>query len=166
MRWVRPDLTSPSKATASLRELRLEELKRGDQLLLEREPPRDVDRRRDHVVRGLSEVHLVVRVHCGARILEAPCREACHHLVRIHVRRGARPRLVDVDDEFPVPDPVADFRGGRLDRRGDPGLEGMPSSPLVRAEASLMSPSAWIIRRPNLWPLTGKFSTARWVCAP
>ena len=41
-----------------------------------------------------------------------------------------------------------------------------PSSPLTLAATPLMQPSAPIMSRPSRSPDTGKFSTARWVCAP
>ncbi|MOA17970.1 hypothetical protein D3C78_1382550 [compost metagenome] len=41
-----------------------------------------------------------------------------------------------------------------------------PSATLARAAASLASSSARMKPSGRRWPLTGKFCTARWVCAP
>ena len=41
-----------------------------------------------------------------------------------------------------------------------------PSSPLTSAAAALIAPRAWISPRSTVSPETGKFSTARCVCAP
>src|SRR3954451_10576781 len=51
--------------------------------------------RREHVVRGLAHVHVVVRMHVLAG-------ERRDDLVRVHVRRRARPGLKDVDRELVV----------------------------------------------------------------
>src|SRR5437588_419159 len=67
-------------------------------------PPRGTWPRRGR----LAHVHVVVRVH----VLAGERRE---HLVRIHVRRGARPRLEDVDRKLVVELAVRDPRR----RRGD-----------------------------------------------
>ena len=61
-----------------------------------------VDGRREHVVRRLRCVDVVVRVH---RVAERLRRQVGQHLVHVHVRRRARARLVHVDREVVVPRP-------------------------------------------------------------
>ena len=86
-------------------------LERGGELLHRRQQVvrdlverREVDGGREDVVRRLAHVHVVVRVDVLAR-------ERRDHLVRVHVRRGARAGLEDVDRELVVElaagDPVA-----------------------------------------------------------
>ncbi len=94
--------------------------------------------------------------------MDVVAREARHHLVRVHVRRGARAGLEDVDRELVVRlagcDPVA---GG-----GDPlGLVGVeqPSSAFTRAAAALIRPSQRATDTGIGSPETGKFTTA-FVC--
>ena len=60
-------------------------LRRGDELVGNRDRGREVDRRGKHVVRRLRRVHMVVRVD-RCRITEAGRRQARDHLVRVHVR--------------------------------------------------------------------------------
>ena len=74
---------------------------RWDQLPLHRHARRDMNGRGDDVVRRLAEVDVVIGVHrpgdpddlVGA---------ASHDFVGIHVRRGARSRLIDVHDELAI----------------------------------------------------------------
>ncbi len=84
-----------------------------DELLLDRDARRHVDRRRDHVVRRLREVHVVVGMDLGAEDLRRAVRD---HLVGVHVRGRPRPGLVDVEDELVVPFPRHHL-GGRGDDR-------------------------------------------------
>ena len=80
---------------------------------------REAHRGRDHVVRRLRHVDVVVRMDEGvvallpAHQLAGPVRD---HLVHVHVKRRARARLVRVDHELVVVLPGQDLLGGRHDR--------------------------------------------------
>jgi len=90
MRWVRPDLTTSSNSDAFASSER-----------------RQVHRRREDVVRRLTHVHVVVGVHVFAG-------KRGDHLVRVHVRGGARAGLEDIDRklivELPCGNPVTGLR--------------------------------------------------------
>ncbi len=75
-----------------------------------------VDRRREDVVRGLAEVDVIVRVGLVTG-------EVGHHLVRVHVRGGARAGLEDVDGELVVVLAGGDRVAGRGDALRDVGVE-------------------------------------------
>ena len=67
------------------------------------EKERQADRRRIDVVRRLGKVHVVVGVddvEAALRQAEMLQRAVHHDLVDVHVRRGARPALEDVEDEL------------------------------------------------------------------
>ena len=70
-----------------------------------------MDRGGEDVVRRLAHVHVVVRVDVVAG-------EGGDHLVRVHVRRGARAGLEDVDRELVVELAVGDAVGGGGDALG------------------------------------------------
>ena len=72
--------------------------------------------RREDVVRRLAHVHVVVRVDVVAG-------ERRDHLVRVHVRRGARAGLEDVDRELVVELACGDAVGGGCDALGLVGVE-------------------------------------------
>ena len=74
---------------------RAEPVDRRQQIALDLAEGGDVDRRREDVVRGLAHVDVVVRVGPVAG-------ERGDHLVRVHVRGGARPGLEDVDRELVI----------------------------------------------------------------
>jgi hypothetical protein len=82
-----------------LRRLRLQRrsqlVERRQQIVGELVERREMHGGGEHVVRRLPHVHVVVRVHVVAR-------ERGHHLVRVHVRRGPRAGLEDVDRELVV----------------------------------------------------------------
>ncbi len=87
---------------------------------------RDARRRGEHVVGGLSHVHVVVRV--DERVLAARAAEDFggaigNHLVRVHVVRGAGARLVHVDDELIAQRPGADLVGRAHDGVRDARVE-------------------------------------------
>ena len=117
-----------------------------------------MDGRGKDVVRRLPEVDVVV----GMDVLAG---EACDHLVRVHVRRGARARLEDVDRKL-----VVELAGGHAVGGGGDALR------LVRVEQAELGVDA---RGGGLdppeptcdgvgigSPETGKFSTAFWVSPP
>src|SRR5215207_634068 len=54
-----------------------------------------MDGRGEHVIRRLAEVHMVVR-------MDACASQGGHHLVRVHIRRGAGASLEDVDRKLVV----------------------------------------------------------------
>src|SRR5690606_3760608 len=97
-----------------------EPVERRDQLRLHRDPRGDVHRRRDHVVRRLPHVDVVVGVDLPAGGLGG---EAGDDLVRVHVRRGPAAGLVDVEGEVGVEGACADALGGGGDGLGDGGVE-------------------------------------------
>jgi hypothetical protein len=96
----------------------LELVQRGHQVAVQRLDDGHVNRRRDHVVRRLAHVHVVVRVHqLRADLAAQDLRRAVRdHLVRVHVGRGARAGLEDVDHELVVVLAVGDLAGRLLDR--------------------------------------------------
>ncbi len=88
---------------------------RRQQLFLDSVQRREVDRCREHIVRALSHVHVIVRMDQRLVPSSAPQnldRARGNHLVRVHVRRGSRPGLEHIDDEFPIELPI-----GNLERR-------------------------------------------------
>ncbi len=90
-------------------ERRAQVVERGQEVVHDLVERREVHSRREHVVRALAHVHVVVCMHVLAG-------EGCDHLVGIHVRRRARAGLKDVDRELVVELAVRDaIRGG-----GDP----------------------------------------------
>ena len=92
---VRPALTRSANSSRFRGEGGGECLQRGQELGLDGVHRREVHRRREHVVRRLPHVHVVVRVHALAG-------EVRDHLVGVHVRGGAGAGLEDVDRELVV----------------------------------------------------------------
>jgi hypothetical protein len=95
----------------------------GQQVLVEGLTGGDVERRGHHVVGRLAVVDVVVgvdRVPAGPAQLAGPARD---HLVGVHVCRGARAGLEDVDDEVVVQAAIRHLPGGGPDVAGDPGIE-------------------------------------------
>ena len=101
---VRPDFTMSANVRRLVLERAGEELERRQQLVDSGVERREVHRRREHVVRRLPHVDVVVRVDVVAG-------EGRDHLVRVHVRARAGAGLEDVDRELVVElarcDPVA-----------------------------------------------------------
>ena len=93
-----------------------EPLERRQQVLLDAVDRGQVDGRREDVVRRLAHVHVVVRVGVVAGQLG-------DHLVRVHVRRGARAGLEDVDRELVVVLALGHLVTGAGDALGDLGVE-------------------------------------------
>ena len=82
---------------------------------------RHVDGGREHVVRALPHVHVVVRMDAGplpARLAEELQGAVGDHLVGVHVGRGPRPGLEDVDHELAIEPTFRHFRRGADDRLG------------------------------------------------
>ncbi len=148
-------------------ERRGERLQRGKQVLLDGFEGGDVHGRRNHVVGRLAEVDVVVRVDDAVTdALAHNLRGAVgDDLVGVHVRRRARPGLEHVDGELVVELAGDDFVGGLDDAvRLVVGI--VSRSRFACAAAFFTTPSARTNRRPKVMPEMGKFSTARWVCAP
>ncbi len=139
-----------------------EVVERGDEVADERARHGDVHRGREHVVRRLRGVDVVVRVHGRAELRRS---------------RGSRaPRSCSCSSWCPS-------RSGRCrpgtGRGGAPAMISsaaatiesaisgatMPSSLLTIAAARLMRARATICAGSRPDPEIGKFSTARWVCA-
>ena len=95
MRCVRPDFTTSSNSAAFALERRRELLERGQKIVRELAERREVHGGREHVVRRLAHVHVVVRVDVVAG-------ERRDDLVRVHVRARPRAGLEDVDRELVV----------------------------------------------------------------
>src|SRR5690348_7894299 len=79
-----------------------------------------MDSGRNHVVAGLTEIHVVVRMDqlapsCPTQQFRRAIR---NHLVRIHVRRGAGAGLKNIDGKFGVQFSVDDLGSRLLDRFG------------------------------------------------
>ena len=95
IRCVRPDLTTSANSSALPCQRGGEPVERGLQLVDDPVERGQVHRRREHVVRRLAHVDVIVGVHPLAG-------ERGDHLVRVHVRRGAGAGLEDVDRELAV----------------------------------------------------------------
>ena len=61
------------------------------------------------VVRGLAQVDVIVRVHDAARAGKDRGGPVGHHLVGVHVRRGARTGLEHVEREMRIESAVGDL---------------------------------------------------------
>ena len=84
---------------------------------LQRQQRPQPHRRREHIVRRLPIVHMVIRMHplvppqrrrfVGAlRARDDLVRPIRNHLIRVHVEADARAGLKDIDDKLRVPPPV------------------------------------------------------------
>ena len=113
---MRPDLTRSANSSALRVERRGEPVERGQQVVADLVERGEVDRRREDVVRGLAHVDVVVGMGAVAG-------EVGDHLVRVHVRRGARAGLEDVDRELVVVLAGGDRVAGGGDPLGDVGVE-------------------------------------------
>ena len=99
-----------------------ESLQRGDEIFLQCHARRDVHGGGEGVVRGLPLVDVVVRMDgvFGADLLAGQLGAAVgDDLVGVHVGRGARARLVDVDGEVLVELALVDLFGGGFDLVGE-----------------------------------------------
>ena len=76
----------------------VEALEGGQQLVLDGDRGRQLERRRDRVVRALAAIDVVIRVDGAA--IQARAREVGDDLVHVRVGRGPGARLVDVDREL------------------------------------------------------------------
>ncbi len=75
-----------------------------------------MDCRWNYIVRRLAEVHVVI----GMYLL--PVKLGCsvsHNLIHIHVCRGARTSLVDINDELVIPLALCNFGCRHRHRLGD-----------------------------------------------
>jgi hypothetical protein len=100
--------------------------------VLELAERRQVDGRREDVVRALPHVHVVVRVHVVSR-------QGRDHLVRVHVRARARAGLEDVDRELVVVLAARDRVAGSGDPLRLAGIE--QPEPGVHARGGGLDPS-------------------------
>jgi hypothetical protein len=96
-------------------------------------------RGREYVIRRLSHVDVVVRVH--ARVFAAPSAEQFgravgEHLVRVHVVRRSGACLVNVDEELIAEAACQDLVGGAYDSVGD--IRGQPAEITVRFRGGLL----------------------------
>ena len=145
-----------------------ERSRRADEAAVSEEQ-RQARRRREHVVRRLAHVHVIVRMHArvgAARLAEELGGAVRDHFVRVHVVRGARARLIDVHDEL-----VAQVRPTESRRR--PATMALAMAASSRPRAALLSAAAFLTRIVAVTrsagarsPLMGKFSTARAVWTP
>ena len=100
----------------------MQALERRQELLLDGDRRRQLERRRDGVVRALAAVDVVVRVDLPA-VAEARRREMGDDLVHVRVGRGARTGLVDIDRELVVVVAVRHRRGSGRDGARDIRIE-------------------------------------------
>ncbi len=92
----------------------------GEQLVGRLGDRRQVDRGREHVVRGLTHVHVVVRVNGIARadrLVRELATAVRDHLVRVRVRAGAGTGLENIEREMLVELAFGHFLGGLHDQR-------------------------------------------------
>ena len=110
-----PGLHDVSGLDCTALELALQFEHRRQQRLLDQQIGSDMDRRGDHVVAALAHIDVVVWMDrtASARKLGGAARD---HLVRVHVGRGARPRLKNIDRKFRVPTTIRDFSCRRHDQ--------------------------------------------------
>ena len=135
----------------------------GKQRLSHFESSTHVDGSGDDVVAALAHVDVVVGMHFRA---ETPGRKPGDHLVGVHVGTGPRSRLKDIDRKLRVVLPVGDFQRCRLDGHGLAALE-QPKLGIGARCRPLDEPQGTDeVHAASGRPLTGKLSTARWVCAP
>ena len=88
------------------------------------------------------------------------------HLVHVHVRLGAAPRLPDPQRELAVERPVGHLVGRALDERRARVASRSPSARLTCADASFRMPNAWMTAEGIVsWPIA-KWWRLRSVCAP
>ena len=85
-------------------------------------------------------------------------------LVHVHVGRGSRPGLEDVEGELGVPAALRHLEGGLGDGGGDIGRD-HPEGGVFQRGGPFTRARPGYSDRSMPWPETGKFSTARWVCA-
>ncbi len=95
----------------------LEDLQRRLERVRELCQRREVNRRRDYIVTGLAEIHVIVRMHefaapCSPEQFDRPIR---NDLIGVRVRGRARSGLKDVQDELVVPAAVGNFGRGLHD---------------------------------------------------
>ncbi len=109
-----PGLDDLAERAALLRERLLELSERGQRPVDGDVERGQVDRRREHVVRRLAHVDVIVGMRAG---------QLPDDLVGVHVRRRARSGLEDVDRELPVVRPGGDLVGRLRDRLGELGVE-------------------------------------------
>ena len=86
---------------------------RGEEAVVDGAQGRDVNRSGDHVVGGLPDVHVVVRVHgiTGTAVASQHFDSAIgDHLVCVHIGRCAGTGLEDIDNELVVVPAVCDLR--------------------------------------------------------
>ena len=141
----------------------MESFERGEELLLDRDRRRELERGRDDVVRRLAAVDVVIRVDAPAA--ETVRGQMGDDLVHVGVGRGARAGLVDVDREVVVVAALGDLGRGSGDRFGNRPLEEAELG--VRLGRSLFDlGERRRKRRGKRWPEIGKLRTARWVEAP
>ena len=98
----------------------------GQEALIDLQERRDVDRRRDDIVRGLAHVGVVVRMDrpfLAERMAEDFVGPVRDDLVPVHVRRRPAARLEHVEGELGVELAVHHFLAGLDDRLPDLGIK-------------------------------------------
>ena len=119
MRCVRPVLTMSWNSCFAFFEGRMEMPAAREAGLRRFEISADVNCSRDHVIRGLAHVHVVVRMDLCCRVGEDLVRARRDHFVRVHVRGRAGAGLENVEGKLLVPFAVRHFERGLMDRVGD-----------------------------------------------
>ena len=168
-RCVRPVFTTSSNSVALGGQRAAQRLERRDERRRAASRQREANRRRDHVVRRLRHVDVIVRMH--GRVLAALSAEDLvgaigQHLVRVHVVRRARAGLIRIDDELIA---VLARRAPRRPRRRwrrRAAASRRPVSLCVSAAAFLIHTCATTNGSSGTRPLIGKFCPARSVWTP
>ena len=167
MRCVRPDFTTLRElALLPAQRLRRAARSAGSSSSAIAERGREVHRRREHVVRRLRRVHLIVRVHrlaerARTRGARSPRSRSCS--TTFPNRSGTR-RSGSASSYVAAGDLVGRGRDRVADRLRH--LRHVAQPAFTRAASALISASARTSARSIGSPEIGKFSTARWVCAP
>ena len=112
---------------------------RRDEQIAQDEEDGQARRRRIDVVGRLSHVHVIVGMHALVRAEAFPedlGSAVGEHLVGVHVVRGPRAGLVDVDDELIAEPSVQHLVGGPHDRAGQAGSK--PAERAIRLGCGLL----------------------------
>jgi hypothetical protein len=115
-----PGLDDLADVTDAATDHRAEICECRQQVLLDGEQCAQMDRGRNHIVRALAHVDVIVGMHCDAGIAAGEVRD---HLVGIHVGAGARAGLEYVEREVCVVPAFRHFERGLLDGCCPLGIE-------------------------------------------
>ncbi len=165
---VRPIFTMESYWSAFALQRSREVFERGGEGIFDRNRRADVHGGGDHVIGTLLHVDVIVGMN--GVLAAAPARgefigPAGDDFVGVHVGGCAGAGLENIDDELGVELAVDDFLGRLLDKLRSLFVE-QTQFAVDLAQHHFTRPMAAMNRRLNRKSETGKFSTARAVCAP